>query len=159
MAGVEPDLVPAEHWAQGLIEEFPERDPSSDDTRVLFPCADQAPSTIPDGLAQKGWDVTRVEAYRTVALPAPDPALVERMGAADALTFTATSSIRAYLALQGDGGRPIPIPPLVICIGPVTAQNARELGLANVQEAHGASTEGIVAALIEHSAGSPPAGS
>jgi uroporphyrinogen III methyltransferase/synthase len=158
MAGVEPDLVPAEHWAQGLIEVFPDPDPGSE-ARVLYPCADQAPPTIPDGLGEKGWEVTRVEAYRTVALPPPDPDLVAQLAGADALTFTATSSIKAYLDLTGPAGGPLPVPPLVVCIGPTTAQNARDMGLANVHEAHGASAEGIVSALVHHSAGPGPAAS
>ena len=97
-AGVEPDLVPAEHSARGLVEEFPDADGvdgvgraggagGAGARRVLFPCADLAPGTIPDGLAAKGWDVRRVEAYRTVARAAPEPALLDRVAAADALTL------------------------------------------------------------------------
>jgi uroporphyrinogen III methyltransferase/synthase len=159
MAGVEPDLVPAEHWAQGLIEVFPEADHASDDVRVLFPCADQAPSTIADGLALKGWDVRRVEAYRTVALSSPDPDLLARMADADALTFTASSSAKAFVALRRSDGQPLSAPPLVVCIGPTTAESARALGLTGVQMAHGASTEGIVDALIHHLADTGPGGS
>jgi uroporphyrinogen III methyltransferase/synthase len=148
MTGVEPDLVPAEHWAQGLIEVFPDRDPVPSNGRVLFPCADQAPSTIPDGLADKGWEVTRVEAYRTVALSAPDPELLAQVARADALTFTATSSVKAYLNLRTSDGAAVPIPPLVVCIGPTTAANARELGMTDVVEAWGASAHGMVEVLI-----------
>jgi uroporphyrinogen III methyltransferase/synthase len=154
LAGVEPDLVPAEHSAQGLVEEFPSA--ASAGGRVLFPSADLAPSTIPDGLAGKGWHVARVEAYRTVALPPPDGDLSARVTQADAVVFTATSSVRAYLALRGPDGAAFPVPPLVVCIGPTTAGHARQLGLANVHEAHGASTEGLVAALIHHLGESHP---
>ena len=42
-AGVEPDLVPAEHWAAGLVDAFPAADLEPGAARVLFPCADQAP--------------------------------------------------------------------------------------------------------------------
>jgi uroporphyrinogen III methyltransferase/synthase len=155
-AGVEPDLVPAEHWAPGLIEVFPEADPTSGAVRVLFPCADQAPATIPEGLAQKGWDVRRVEAYRTVAVAAPEPELLDRMAAADAVTFTATSAAKAFVALRGADGGPLPAPPLVVCIGPTTAANAEALGLTGVQMAHEASTEGILEALIRHLADAQP---
>jgi uroporphyrinogen III methyltransferase/synthase len=158
-AGVAPDLVPAEHWAPGLIEVFPVADATSGDVRVLFPCADQAPSTIPEGLAQKGWDVRRVEAYRTVALAAPEPELLARMAAADALTLTATSAAKAFVALGGADGGPLPAPPLVLCIGPTTAASAEALGLAGVQMAREASTEGIVDALIRHLADAPPTAS
>jgi len=146
--GVEPDLVPAEHSARGLVEEFP--DPSGTGTgRVLFPSADLAPETIPEGLAQKGWDVQRVVAYRTVARSAPEPALLERVAAADALTLTATSGVQAFVALRTPEGMPVAAPAHVVCIGPTTADAARAAGLANVHEAWGASAQGIVDELIE----------
>ena len=78
-AGVEPDLVPAEHSARGLVEAFPDCGGRRARGASCSPRADLAPGTIPDGLAQKGWDVRRVEAYRTVARAAPEPALLDRV--------------------------------------------------------------------------------
>jgi uroporphyrinogen III methyltransferase/synthase len=157
--GVEPDLVPPEHWAQGLVEVFPEADHGSDDVRVLFPAADQAPPTIPDGLALKGWEVRRVEAYRTVPLPPPGADVVARLAGADAVAFTASSAVRAFAALRGSDGEPLPVPPLVVCIGPTTAASAEALGLTGVRMAHEASTRGIVDALVHHLGDAPPPGS
>jgi uroporphyrinogen III methyltransferase/synthase len=145
--GVEPDLVPAEHSARGLVEAFPDA-PVGGTWRVLFPSADLAPATIPDGLSQKGWDVRRVETYRTVARDAPVPALLERVAAADALTLTAPSGVQAFLALQTAEGLPVPVPTHVVCIGPTTTNAARAAGLENVHEATGASAQGIVDELI-----------
>ncbi len=102
-----------------------------------FPCADLAPGTIAEGLGQKGWDVRRVEAYRTVARAAPEPALLDRVTAADALTFTATSSVQAFMALRTAAGEPVTPPAHVVCIGPTTAAAARAAGLAGVHEAWG----------------------
>jgi uroporphyrinogen III methyltransferase/synthase len=145
--GVEPDLVPAEHSARGLVEEFPGAG-SAGSRRVVFPSADLAPDTIPEGLGQKGWDVQRVEAYRTVPRAAPEPALLDRVAAADALTFTATSTVQAFLALRTAAGNPVQPPPHVVCIGPTTAAAARAAGLEGVHEAWGASAQGIVDELI-----------
>ena len=135
--GVEPDLVPAEHSARGLVEEFPDADGvgraggagGAGARRVLFPCADLAPGTIPDGLAAKGWDVRRVEAYRTVARAAPEPALLDRVAAADALALTATSAVQAFLALRTEAGRPVVPPAHIVCIGPTTAAAAAGSGV------------------------------
>jgi len=149
MAGVEPDLVPREHTARSLVEEFPEAD-AGDNRRVLFPCADLAPDTITEGLAHKGWDVARVEAYRTVPLSAPEPAALARVARADALVLTATSSVRAFAALHTPEGTVVPPPRHVVCIGPTTAAAARAAGMPGVHEAWGASAEGIVAELIDH---------
>ena len=146
-AGIEPDFVPAEHSARGLVEEFPVPG-STGSRRVLFPCADLAPGTIPDGLGDKGWDVRRVEAYRTVPRAAPEPALLDRVATADALTFTATSTVQAFVALRTAAGEPVTPPAHVVCIGPTTAAAARAAGLAGVHEAWGASARGIVDELI-----------
>ncbi len=152
-SGVEPDLVPSDHRAQGLIDEFPDSSADAPSSRILFPCADMAPSTIVDGLSRKGWQVRRVEAYRTVNLPAPEPALMAQVAQADAVTFTAASSVAAYFALRLPGGDPLPVPPLVMCIGPTTAEAARAMGMTGVQEAPEASSAGIVAALVATFAG------
>jgi len=146
-AGVEPDLVPARHSAQGLVDEFPA--PGGSGARlVLFPSADLAADTVTEGLGRLGWDVRRVEAYRTVPLGAPDPELVARVTAADALTFSATSSVRAFLALRTQEGAPVPPPDHVVCIGPTTAAAARAAGLDGVHEAPDASPGAIIAELV-----------
>ena len=148
MAGVEPDLVPAGHSARGLVEEFPPPDGTS--RRVLFPCADLSPGTLVEGLGQKGWEVRRVEAYRTIARSSPGPDLLARVAAADAVSFSATSSVTAFGALRTPEGAPLPVPPHVVCIGPTTAEAARSAGWAGVHEAWGSSAEGIVAELVDH---------
>jgi uroporphyrinogen III methyltransferase/synthase len=132
-----------------LIEAFPDRSGAANG-RILFPCADQAPATIPDGLEQKGWDVTTVEAYRTVNLPVADAALLGQVARADAVTFTATSSVRAYLDLRTPEGAALPVPAYVVCIGPTTTENARAMGLRGVDTAWGASAAGMVDALVHH---------
>jgi uroporphyrinogen III methyltransferase / synthase len=160
--GVEPDLVPSDHRAVGLVAEFPGPGPGpgpdpgspgnhgSPGNLVLFPCADQAAPIVPDSLSKKGWEVRRVEAYQTVALPPPEPEVRQRMAASDAVVFAAASSAEAYAALKGPDGSSLPVPPLVVCIGPTTAERARALGMAGVERAGGQSSEDIVAALVQH---------
>jgi uroporphyrinogen III methyltransferase/synthase len=154
-AGIEPDLVPAEHSARGLVEVFPP--PGGEGSRrVLFPCADIAPETIDAGLGHAGWDVQRVEAYRTVPAAAPAPEDLARVAQADALVLTATSSVRAFAALRQPDGDAVPAPAHVVCIGPTTAEAARSAGMTGVHEAWGASTEGIVAELEHHFGSTAP---
>ena len=152
LAGVEPDLVPAEHSARALVEEFPTA-AGSDDRRVLYPCADLAADTISDGLRERGWQVDRVEAYRTVPVSAPEPEVLARVAWADAVAFTASSSVHAFMALRGPHGEPVPVPGHVVCIGPSTAESARAAGMRGVHEAWGASADGMVAELVDHFGG------
>ena len=83
-AGVEPDLVPAEHSARGLVEEFPAPDGAGTGASCS-PARTSRPTPSPRGSGAKGWDVQRVEAYRTVPAAAPEPELLARVAAADAV--------------------------------------------------------------------------
>jgi len=89
-----------------------------------------------------------VEAYRTRP-ERPSPAELQAASGADAITFTSSSTVTSYLAVAGDGA----VPPLVACIGPVTASTAREAGLSVEVVAAEHTIDGLVAALVEHFTG------
>ena len=148
------DLVPGKATAEGLVEELP--GPATGDGtregaggRVLYPKAAEARPTLGDGLRAKGWDVQEVEAYRTVPADPPAPGVVERLVSADAVVFAAPSAIDAYLSMRDAGGRPLAVPPLVACIGPVTAEAARGRDLAVGAVASRPSPDALVDALVQ----------
>ena len=129
--GVLADLVPARFVAEALLEAFPAPAEGASG-RVLLPRAAVARDVLPAGLHQLGYEVDVVEAYRTIEVPA-DPSLLAEVEAADAVTFTSSSTVRAFLAVAGRDR----VPPVVACIGPVTAGTAREEGLHVDVEAKG----------------------
>ena len=137
------DVVPDEFVAEALVDRFPEGD-----GRVLLPRAAAARDVLPRGLSAKGWSVDVVEAYRTRP-ERPSPAELQAASGADAITFTSSSTVTNYLAVAGDGA----VPPLVACIGPVTASTAREAGLSVEVVAAEHTIDGLVAALVEHFTG------
>ena len=92
--------------------------------RVLLPRAAVARDALPDGLRAKGWTVDVVEAYRT-GLARPSAAALALARPADAVTFTSSSTVTNYLEVMAGA----PVPPVVACIGPITAQTARDAGL------------------------------
>lgn len=143
--GIVADLVPARSSAEGLAESFPL--PDVPGAGVLFPAAAGARPTVPSALRAKGWRVDEVAAYRTVAAPAPPAALVPVVAAADAVTFASPSALDAYVSWRTDDGRPFPVPPVVACIGPVTASAARAAGLSVAVEAARPSAGAVVDAL------------
>jgi uroporphyrinogen-III synthase len=136
----DPDLVPRTFTTAALGRAFPRGR-----GRVLCPRADVAPEGLEDALAAKGWSPTRVDAYRTRmprALPAPARAALRR-GEVDAVTFTSASTVRGFVRALG----PTRGNPRVVCIGPVTAREARDRGLPVHAVANPHTIEGLVAAV------------
>jgi uroporphyrinogen III methyltransferase/synthase len=141
--GIVADLVPERFVAESLLEAFP--DPPEPESRVLLARASVARDVLPEGLRARGWTVDVVDAYRTVVAPISDRqrAAVER---ADAVTFTSSSTVERFLDAVG----PALVPPVVACIGPVTAETARahDLHVDVVADVH--SIDGLVDALVDH---------
>ncbi|MDP8937525.1 MAG: uroporphyrinogen-III C-methyltransferase [Actinomycetota bacterium] len=137
--GVVADLVPARSLAESLVDDFP-----AGPGRVLVPQAAAARPVLTQGLAAKGWDVHAVEAYRTgPASPSADD--LAAAAKADAIAFTSSSTVENWLAAAGPGSTP----PVVACIGPVTAGTATRLGLPVTVVAADHSVDGLVAALVD----------
>lgn len=138
---VEADLVPERFVAEGLLEVFP--DPPAGGGRVLLARAAEARDVLPETLRERGWTVDVVEAYRTVqGTPSPDE--LAAAAEADIVTFTSSSTVRNFLAVCDT------VPPVVACIGPITADTAREHGLTVDVEADVHTIDGLLAALVAH---------
>jgi uroporphyrinogen-III synthase len=119
---------------------------------VLLPRAAVARDVLPEGLRAKGWTVDVVEAYRTYPAEMTSEAL-EAVAAADAITFTASSTVTNFLATAGVGA----VPPVIACIGPVTAATATAAGLSVDVVAEKHTIAGLVDALVRVLAGRAPA--
>lgn len=139
-AGRAPDLMPTTFTTQALARAFPRGQ-----GRVLCARADIAPEGLEDALAVKGWSAERVDAYRTRmprSLPAAAREALTR-GEVDAVTFTSASTVKGFVGALGA----VKGNPKVVCIGPVTAREAREHGLRVSAVARPHTIEGLVAAL------------
>lgn len=141
------DLIPARSTAEGLVEELP---PAAGAGRVLFVKAAGAGDALGVGLAAKGWTVDEAIAYRTVDAPPPRAEVAAMVGEADVVTFASASAVSAYLRLRDTDGRPLPVPPVVACIGQTTSVAARAAGLSVAVEPARASVEGLVVAIAAH---------
>ena len=135
------DLVPERFVAEGLLEVFPA--PPVDGGRVLLAVAEGARPVLADGLRSAGWTVEVAHPYRTAPV-ALDEATIAAVAAADAVTFTSSSTVTNLLAAVGDGG----VPPVVVSIGPVTSRTATERGLSVTAEADPHSIDGLIDALV-----------
>jgi uroporphyrinogen-III synthase len=140
--GVTARFIPDEYVAEAIVEGI-------GDVRgqqILLPRADIAREALAAALRERGAQVEEIAAYRT--LPAePDQAGLEQLRrGVDAITFTSSSTARNFAALAGSetGGAAI------ACIGPITAQTVRELGLPVDVMAAEYTMDGLVAALARY---------
>jgi len=139
-AGRDVDLQPKVFTTEGLARAFPKGI-----GRVMCARADIAPDGLEDALAAKGWAPERVDAYRTRmprSLPA-DARAALAAGDIDAITFTSASTVRGFVGALGA----VRGTPKVVCIGPVTAKEARAHGLTVHAVANPHTFHGVVDAV------------
>ncbi len=153
--GVRVDVLPERYVAEAVVEALVAAG-NLRARRVLLPRAAGAREVLPQRLAELGALVTEVEAYRAVADSGQTADLRGRLkrGTIDAVTFTSSSTVRNFVEAVGSeiGGA------AVACIGPVTAQTARELGLPVTVVATEHTIPGLKAALLELFGGGGVAG-
>ena len=139
------------------MEVFPEYDEDLDPVgRVLLPRADIATDVLVDGLANLGWEVEDIVAYRTVRAAPPSAEIRDmiKSGGFDAVCFTSSSTVRNLVGIAGKPHQRT----IIACIGPMAAATARELGLRVDVQPEIAGVDELVDALAEHVAGLRAAG-
>ena len=147
--GLRADLVPHEYVAEAILEQIG----NVAGQRILLPRADIARETLAQGLRERGAIVDEIAVYRTVTIDANDPraqqirALIER-SEIDAITFTSSSTVRGLVAALDHKSEIINQKFKIACIGPITAQAARDLGLRVDVIAKDYTIEGLVNALV-----------
>lgn len=137
LAGRPVDAVPAEQRAGKLAELLIDL-AGPPPGRFLIAQADRATTLLADRLVEAGHHVTTRIAYRTM-LTSPDP---ERLVGADALVLASGSSARSWVDVVGPTG-----PPVIVAIGPATADVARRLGLKVTAVAADHSLAGLLTEL------------
>ncbi len=128
--GLKADVVPAEYQAEGVLAALAESDLSR--TRMLIPRAEVARELLPEELRARGAVVDVVSVYRTEvprdSVESWKQLLVDRE--IDGVTFTSSSTVRNFIELVGGEAqaRVLVQSVAVACIGPITAQTARDAG-------------------------------
>ena len=167
--GVKSDLVPSEYIAEGvaaaLIEEVHRHGESLAGKHILILRAAEARKVLVEELQRAGAMVEEVAAYRTrgAAIDNEQGLEVLRLlqgGQLDILTFTSSSTVRHFVQWLADWAPGAAVSPIVLvahnpqlkiaCIGPITSQTARELGLDVQIEASEFTIDGLVEAIVQH---------
>ena len=125
--------------AEGLAGRLPARA-----GRVLLPQAEGARPVLADGLRAAGWDVEAVVAYRTVAGRPRAGRAWSGPGGGRRHHVHVGLHRDGVLAAAGPGA----VPPVVVCIGPVTAAAAGAAGLAVTTVAAEHTIDGLIAAVV-----------
>jgi uroporphyrinogen III methyltransferase/synthase len=148
--GLRADFVPCEYIAEAIVGDIGD----VAGQRVLLPRADIAREVLADGLRARGAIVDAVAAYRTITTAAHDPRAQEirvqiERGEIDAITFTSSSTVRGFLNAVNLKSEIVNLKSQIACIGPITAQTARDLGLRVDIVAAEYTIAGLVAALVK----------
>ncbi|HTE19560.1 MAG TPA: uroporphyrinogen-III C-methyltransferase, partial [Armatimonadota bacterium] len=124
-AGLRVDFVPSRFVAEQVAAEFPEPVAGK---RFLIPRAREARETLPELWRGQGATVDVVPVYESVPDTEGAAETRERLaaGAVDAITFTASSTVRNFMASFSVNDL---VGVKIACIGPITATTAREHGL------------------------------
>ncbi len=126
---LEPDLVPEDFRAEGLLDAF--RRIGVTKRRILIPRAMKAREILPQGLKELGAEVQVATTYET-RTPELDPGISERLGNEDldVVTFTSSSTVKNLFRLLPENIlNKIFATAKVACIGPITAKTAESFGL------------------------------
>ncbi len=151
--GLRPELVTSEYTAEGLAKALEGWE--MEGMRVLVPRAEVARDALPSLLAMRGAEVEILPVYQAVCPVPAGPALLRLFGAegVDLVTFTSSSTVANFVRAFPEDKLPAMLGDAEIaCMGPVTADTARKLGLRVDIVAREYTTHGLVQAIVEAAA-------
>jgi len=151
--GLRPELVTSEYTAEGLAKALEGWE--MEGIRVLVPRAEVARDALPSLLAMRGAEVEILPVYQSVCPAEAGPALLRLFGAegVDVVTFTSSSTVANFVRAFPEDRLPAVLGDAEIaCMGPVTADTARKLGLRVDIVAREYTTHGLVQAIVEAAA-------
>jgi uroporphyrinogen III methyltransferase/synthase len=140
--GIRVDLVPQTYVNEAIADALLQRTQPGE--RILVFRAHEAREVLPQTLYEAGRAVDVVAGYATRAVD--DPSLAEKAERADVVTFTSSSTVKGFLDNVPHGARLL-VTKTVACIGPITAQTAREAGIRVDVVADEFTVDGLVRAL------------
>lgn len=150
-ADLRVSLCPPEYVAEALVAALAEEGLAG--KKILLLRAAEARDVLPDQAREAGAEVTVAPVYRTLPAETLDPQAVKMLEdkAVDFVTFASSSSVSNFVnALGHERARTLLADVCVACIGPITANTARELGLPTTVVPEEYTIEALVDALVAH---------
>ncbi|MBW2107587.1 MAG: uroporphyrinogen-III C-methyltransferase [Deltaproteobacteria bacterium] len=152
--GFASDIMPATYRAEAVLEAFSKEQMKG--KKVLLPRAKEARPILPEELARMGAEVHEIAVYRTEPAREDVDLLIDRLKrhAVDLVTFTSSSTVKNFVsALAAEPLERLMEGVAVACIGPITADTARQLGLTVHIEASEYTIAGLCEAIVAYYAG------
>ncbi|MGE5406045.1 MAG: uroporphyrinogen-III synthase, partial [Candidatus Saccharibacteria bacterium] len=120
--------------------------------KVLIPRARGAREILPETLREWGVEVDEIEIYESVIednIGAEERDLLEN-GEVDVVTFTSSSTVTNFVQMLGPAiNDKLKNKAKIACIGPITAETARQTGFEVDLVAADYTIDGLVKALLE----------
>jgi uroporphyrinogen III methyltransferase/synthase len=151
--GLRPELITSEYTAEGLAKALEGWE--MDGMHVLVPRAEVARDALPSLLANRGAEVEILPVYRAMCPSGAGDALMRLFNneGVDVITFTSSSTVNNFVRAFPEDRLPAVLGDAEIaCMGPVTADVARKLGLTVSIVAREYTTHGLVQAIAESAA-------
>ncbi len=144
LAAIDVDFMPVEYGTGQLAPSLPLQAPC----RILLPQSNLAHRETAETLRARGATVTTVTAYQTVSGEGGEdlPAMIEAEQI-DALTFASPSALHFF---RQRWPSPVALQLPTACIGPATAQAARDLGFQRVILPSTPGLQGMARALAHY---------
>ncbi|OGI02651.1 MAG: uroporphyrinogen-III C-methyltransferase [Candidatus Melainabacteria bacterium GWF2_37_15] len=121
------EITPSEYIAEALIEELKPLIKKCD--KVLIPRADVAREVLPQQLQELGAEVTVLPLYKTTLPNKSADELKEILQDIDTITFASSSTVKNFVEILGKENLNLLNNKKIACIGPITAETAKGLGL------------------------------
>lgn len=148
--GLKVNVVPDEYRAEGIVAELANK--IQPGQWVLLPRARGARSILPDSLREMGAHVNEVFLYEAISEVHISQAILNEIknGVMDYITFTSSSTVTNFVKIIGrEHVNNINQRVKVACIGPITADTAREAGFKVDIVAKEYTIQGLINAIID----------
>ncbi|KAL8029964.1 hypothetical protein ABFX02_14G256700 [Erythranthe guttata] len=137
-------FVPSKATGTVLAAELPNQGNAR--SSVLYPASAKASNEIDEGLAKRGFEVTRLNTYTMEPISHVDQMVLEEALTAPVIAVASPSAVRAWVSLLPESQK---WDNAAVCIGETTALAARKLGLRNVYFPSNPGLEGWVNSILE----------
>jgi len=149
--GISCDILPETYRAESVVAAFESQDVKA--KKILLPRAREARPILPETLTALGAQVDEIAVYRTQIAQDNVATLLNSLASQkiDCITFTSSSTVKNFKKLIPESDFPKLLEAVKIaCIGPITADTAREQGFDVDVMAETYTIPGLVEALIDY---------